>query len=270
MQDALPYTGERMVPEHSSPIQFWNHIYRYRFAASFVKNKRVLDIACGEGYGSKALAMAGAASVMGMDVSEEACRHARSKYGLDITLGDAQNMPLPDKSVDVVVSFETIEHLERQDLFLDECVRVLQPGGMLIVSTPNRDVYSERGKLNSFHHYEMNEQEFVDCLTSRFSQVSLYSQYLKSAAWWSLGRSLGAESSPWANIKGFWKFREFIRRTASPQIFGEGWNQAKLDPVQAIFARESSSIAALNPYRVRPRSQRSNEQPYYFLAVARV
>src|SRR5437667_10028853 len=114
---ALEDTGERMIPESTPAAPFWEHIYRYRFATRFVRGRRVLDIACGEGYGAAALARAGAARVIGIDLSEEACEHARQKYGVDARSGDAHRIPLPDRSVDVIVSFETIEHLNTPAAF---------------------------------------------------------------------------------------------------------------------------------------------------------
>ena len=107
----INYT-ERMVPEEAHARIFWEHIARYRFAKDFVRGKRVLDIACGEGYGAAALAKAGAASVTGVDISRDACERARRKYGLDARTGDAQAIPVPDRSIDLIVSFETIEHVD--------------------------------------------------------------------------------------------------------------------------------------------------------------
>src|SRR5437868_8858698 len=102
--ESLDFTGERMVPERAGSETFWEHIYRYRFATGFVRNKRVLDIACGEGYGTAALLQAGAASVIGVDISADVCDHARRKYGIDARPGNALNIPLPGQSVDVVIS----------------------------------------------------------------------------------------------------------------------------------------------------------------------
>ena len=104
--------------------------------------------------------------------------------------------PLPDQSIDLVVSFETIEHLDHPDLFVAECVCVLVPEGMLIVSTPNRPVYSSEGCQNPFHRIEFDEAQFTELLR-RFRSVRLFTQFPQSAAWWSI-RSLSAERSPWA------------------------------------------------------------------------
>src|SRR6266704_1151086 len=111
--------GERMVPEVSGGMTFWEHVHRYAFACRFVAGKRVLDIACGEGYGSAALQKAGAAQVIAVDISDSACAHARAKYGVDARPGAAERIPLPDGSADVVVTFETIEHVPNPERFLD-------------------------------------------------------------------------------------------------------------------------------------------------------
>src|SRR5260370_30915583 len=100
----LEPTGERMVPESADMFTFWEHVYRYAFASRFVKGRRVLDIACGEGYGAAALQKAGAAHVIGIDISESVCLHARKKYGLDARPGTGKQIPLHDSSADVVVS----------------------------------------------------------------------------------------------------------------------------------------------------------------------
>ena len=120
---------ERMVPEEAHARIFWEHVARYRFAKDFVRGKRVLDIACGEGYGASSLAKAGAASVVGVDIADDVCEHARRKYGIDARTGDAQAIPLPDRSIDLIVSFETIEHVASPAAFLQECARVLAPDG---------------------------------------------------------------------------------------------------------------------------------------------
>jgi ubiquinone/menaquinone biosynthesis C-methylase UbiE len=252
-----------MVPEEAHARVFWEHIARYRFAKDFVRGKRVLDIACGEGYGAAALAKAGASSVVGVDLSAEICDHARRKYGLDARPGDAQAIPLPDQSIDVVVSFETIEHVDDPTAFVRECARVLVPEGELIISTPNRPVYSTEGRQNPFHRLEFDEPEFVELLRRRFRSVALYTQFPQSAAWWSY-RSLAAERSAWLRIKGFWRLSSWfcpaIRTHVSPAI------RATAD--QIILARDSFPSSLFNPYIVRRRSQRSGERPYVLVAVA--
>ena len=132
MPNHMEYTGERMVPQGADECIFWEHVERYRFASQFVRGKRVLDIASGEGYGGAAMLAAGAKSLIGVDISREAVSHARECYGIDARVGSAEEIPLADASIDVLISFETIEHVPKPDLFLDECLRVLSPGGLLV------------------------------------------------------------------------------------------------------------------------------------------
>lgn len=261
-QSTINYT-EHMVPEDAHARIFWEHLGRYRFAKDFVRGQRVLDIACGDGYGAAALARAGASSVIGIDVAPEVCEHARRKYGLDARVGDAQAIPLPDRSIDCVVSFETIEHVDNPLLFVRECARVLVPAGILIVSSPNRPVYSSEGRQNPFHRREFDEHEFVDLLRTEFNTVRLYTQFPRSAAWWS-PRSLSAERSPWLRIKGFWRlsawFCPAIRTHISPEV------RARADEI--ILARDAFPSSLFNPYVVRPLSTSSRERPYILVAIA--
>jgi SAM-dependent methyltransferase len=262
-QGAIYYT-ERMVPEEAHARIFWEHIARYRFAKAFVRGKRVLDIACGEGYGAAAFSRAGARAVVGIDVSPDVCDHARRKYGLDARVGDAHAIPLPDRSIDRVVSFETIEHVDAPAVFVRECARVLVPDGILIVSSPNRPVYGGAGGQNPFHRREFDEREFVDLLRAEFKAVRVYTQFPQSAAWWS-PRSLAAERSPWLRIKGFWRLASWfcpaIRTHLSPEI------RARADEI--ILGADTFPSSLFNPYLVRPRAEFSRERPYILVAVAK-
>ena len=261
-QSAVGYT-ERMVPAEAHWRIFWEHVERYRFAKDFARGKRVLDIACGEGYGAAALAKAGALSVVGVDISADVCDQARYTYGIDARAGDALAIPLPDRSIDLVVSFETIEHVEDPAGFLRECARVLIPEGMIVVSTPNRPIYSSGGKKNPFHRIEFDEIEFLELLSSKFRHVQLYTQFPESAAWWSI-RSLPAEHSPWLRIKGFWRLSSWF----CPAIRSEVNPEVRARPDEVILAHDSLLSSLFNPFVVRRRSPRSGERPYILIAVA--
>lgn len=264
---ALEFTGERMVPEGADTFTFWEHIYRYQFASRFVRNKRVLDVACGEGYGASALSKANAQSVIGVDISEEAVRHARNKYGIDARLGNAENLPLASNSIDLIVSFETIEHIADQEAFLKECVRVLVPGGKLIISTPNKDAYGEDGSHNPFHCCELTESEFVGLLSSQFSYSQLFTQCPISAAWWGM-RSFVAKDSAWLRLRGFYRFRGLLQRALCSHIKGEVKEEYRQSSEQMILLNESIFSSLVNPYSVRSQSQWQREMPLYFIAVA--
>jgi len=177
--DDLPFTGERFIP--GTPGEIWvEHWHRYHFASRWAAGKRVLDVACGEGYGSAGLARA-AAHVTGVDVSEAAVAHARRAYAaqgnLAFVAASCTAMPLPSASFDVVVSFETIEHIEGQEAFLDEVARVLRPGGVFIVSCPNKVEYSDkRNYANEFHVKELYRDELAALVSARFPAIAWHGQ----------------------------------------------------------------------------------------------
>jgi SAM-dependent methyltransferase len=254
-----------MVPEAAGTSTFWEHIYRYRFATRFAAHKRVLDIACGEGYGSAALRDAGAASVIGIDISEEACSHARQKYGIDARCGDADSIPLTDDSIELIVSFETVEHLTDPQLFLEECIRVLTPEGKLIISTPNREPYDEFAGSSLFHKFEMSAHEFSDLLATHFSRYKLYGQGATGAAWWD-PRNLASNSSTRIRIKGAWRVRQLLRGFICPHVGHAPTEQDRRNTHQLILQKDNPLCDLGNPYRVHDWSKR--DASMYVIAVA--
>jgi SAM-dependent methyltransferase len=265
--DDPEYTGERMVPGKSARSTFWEHVYRYRFAAGYAPGRRVLDVACGEGYGAAALHAAGARGVIGADACEATCAHARARYALDVAVADAARLPFGDRSFDLIVSFETLEHLRDPGRFLDECARLLAPDGVLIASTPNRPVYREAvlaatGTLNPFHVREWDEGEFMAALGRRFRSVALCVQGLQSAAWWS-ARSLAA-SRPWACVRGYQRLRKLL----NPDLTDRADGDPPRDAARFILEPDRRRAALTNPYEVRTRSPRTRERPLYLIAVA--
>lgn len=264
----LEPTDERMAPETSDLFTFWEHVYRYAFACRFVKNKRVLDIACGEGYGAAALQRARAAHVIGVDISQTVCLHARSKYGLDARPSTAEQIPLGDGSVDVIVSFETIEHVRDANRFLDECVRILVPGGNLIISTPDKGVYgSLRCEENPYHCSEMTPEEFAGALNSRFRNARFYTQRPVSVAWWS-ARSLVCENTPWTSVPGFRRLSSAARDWISPEASKAPTEEQRRSVVEMILKIARSRYSPLNPYLVRPQRNWYREKSVYIIAIA--
>jgi len=171
----LSFSGERLTSELGGQTEI-EHLHRYLLARDFCRGKDVLDIASGEGYGSAILAQV-AASVIGVDVSAEAAAHAAANYASDrlrFLQGSALAIPIDSFSIDIVVSFETIEHFDGHDRFLSEIKRVLRPGGRLIISTPDRDNYSPVDQpANPFHVLEMTRDEFADLLGGHFAHVAV-------------------------------------------------------------------------------------------------
>jgi ubiquinone/menaquinone biosynthesis C-methylase UbiE len=279
MSDApsqLDLTGERMLPDRSDPQNYWEHVLRYRFAAKHARGKRVLDIACGEGYGTRGLMEAGAAFVLGIDRSDQTARHAHAKYGVPTLAADAQAIPLRNGSIDLIVSFETIEHVPEPGRFLDECRRVLTPGGggTLIVSTPNKALYSPQGTWNPYHAHEMDEREFTESLRQRFASVELFSQTVSANRWWSphVFRSDRAvwrrllRAAIWRESLWRWPGSRAIRPRLWSLVGAPALTDVARDRTPQMIARGGGS--ALSPYAVRPQSKW--ERGKYLIAVARV
>ncbi len=188
MAKELEFTGERFTPECVREI-WYEHLHRYALARELCAGQRVLDAACGEGYGSALLATA-AEHVDGVDLSAATVAHARSRYGdrsgLAFHEASVTQLPFEDDSFDRVVSFETLEHLEAQDAMLGEFRRVLKPDGVLLVSSPDKAVYTDQyGNDNAYHVRELYRDEFETLLGGHFPAVRLLGQKLlfHSAIW---------------------------------------------------------------------------------------
>lgn len=170
---------ERYVPSVLGEIQL-EHYHRYTIANKFVVGKKVLDIASGEGYGS-AILSGNATSVLGMDISEDTIKVAEKKYkgisNLSFQKASALDIPLPDNSVDVVISFETVEHLSEQKTMLSELKRVLSSTGFLILSSPDRNEYNKfSAEPNHFHVKELSFIELDELLKVQFAAVDYLCQ----------------------------------------------------------------------------------------------
>lgn len=185
---ALEFTGERFTPECVREI-WYEHWHRYALVRSWARGRRVLDAACGEGYGSALLAGV-AESVLGLDVDPAAVAHARGRYAgadnLSFDQADATRLALPAASFDLVVSFETLEHVEAQDGLLDGLSHALSDDGLLVISSPDKATYGDAaGFRNEFHVRELYRDEFEQLLRARFPHVRVYAQRLlfQSAIW---------------------------------------------------------------------------------------
>jgi SAM-dependent methyltransferase len=176
----LEFTGERVIPGLVDLDLLNEHVARYRFAARFAENARVLDDGCGSGYGTAELA--NAATVVGIDISADAVAHARrafSRPGVDFIQSACQSLPFAAASFDLVIAFEVIEHLEGWRQMLAEAHRVLRPWGVLLVSTPNKAWYNESRAAagpNPYHVREFEYREFEEALQGVFQHVHLWTQ----------------------------------------------------------------------------------------------
>ncbi|TDK66528.1 glycosyltransferase [Sapientia aquatica] len=176
----MQFTGERFIPTEQGRIRL-EHYHRYASVLDIVEKKDVLDVACGAGYGSAMLSDV-SRSVVGVDISIEAVEHASKTYkskNLTFCQGSASDLGFRDATFDVVVSFETIEHLLEQAEMIAEIRRVLRPDGVLVISSPNRPIYAEeRSDQNEFHVKELDFNEFDNLLKNQFPSIRYYGQRL--------------------------------------------------------------------------------------------
>jgi len=181
----MKFTGERFVPDDARIEDEigYEHLHRYYAASRLVQGKKVLDLACGEGYGSVILANC-AENVTGIDIDEESIKWATEKYtplhaNLHFRQGNAISIPCSSHAFDVVVSFETIEHMDAdmQDQFMQEIKRVLCTDGILLMSTPDKKNYSDRyHHTNTFHVKEFYREEFAGFIKKYFTHSVFFDQ----------------------------------------------------------------------------------------------
>ena len=186
----LEWTGERYLPFIDPSVCgieiHYEHLHRYAFASQYVKNKKVLDLASGEGYGTSILSK-NARCVVGIDMDHEAVVHASDTYkkeNITFIRGSILNIPIKSSKIfDVIVCFEAIEHVSEHDILLQEITRLLKDDGILIISTPNKETYSNDGKFeNPYHQKELYFSEFVDLLKKNFSFIYVSGQQVLSGS----------------------------------------------------------------------------------------
>ena len=182
----MKYTGERIIPEENFCSQETNiykeHIARYLFSSKYTNGKKVLDIACGVGYGCKILSEKGARNVTGCDISIESINYAKEHYsgeGIRFQVNDIKKVNFSDEEFDCIVSFETLEHVKDQEIVITELKRVLKKGGILIISTPNLESRTnDEEDTNRFHEKELTVEEFKEMIRKKFPKYELFSQRL--------------------------------------------------------------------------------------------
>jgi SAM-dependent methyltransferase len=177
----MEFTGERYVPGVDGLEQIYaEHMSRYAFASQLAGGGHVLDVGCGCGYGAHYLGTSGADLVVGFDLSSEAIRYAKERYGgpnVQFAVMDTYSLAF-DGAFDLVTCFEVIEHVEFPERALREIHTVLTKDGVLLISTPNKLNYVAGGEggSNPFHFREYEQAEFGDLLHSIFPCVQMYGQ----------------------------------------------------------------------------------------------
>ena len=240
---------ERQRLDPGSP--WWTeHVARYRFAAGRARGGRVLDVACGTGYGLDHLAPT-ARLVAGVDIHETTARSAR-RYSrapnVRTTVADARSLPFLDETFDLVVSFETLEHLHEREPFVRELARVLASDGLLVLSTPNaRYTRPVNGKpANPFHVHEYTPEELHGELSRHFAGVSLLGQHLadriRVSPFWDEQERLAAAGERASVVT--WRALFHLPRPVGNRIARTLWGQPLLPEVEDyVFDAASTALA---------------------------
>ena len=179
----LKLTGERVIPDLMQPTNgmLLEHLARYYFALPYVHG-RVLDIACGVGYGTFMVAKScnkTISEIIGVDLDPETINYAKKRYNQHKTSYFVENVvdpSLPERLglFETIVSFETIEHLPDENVFIENLYKMLKPGGKLIISTP----FGQGKGLPTnepFHFHQFTKEEFISAFNI-FSQVDIFFQ----------------------------------------------------------------------------------------------
>src|SRR5437763_382566 len=168
----LPLTGERTAPDvPSENYWFRRHEAAYGLALRWAGGT-VLDVGSGEGYGSSMLS--GSARVVAMELDPDAAAHSARRYpNIRGLRADACRLPFRPSSVHTVLAMQVLEHLRCPERFVEEARAVVEPGGALVLSTPNRETFSPRGTVNPFHTHEYTASELRTLLGRAFATVEV-------------------------------------------------------------------------------------------------
>ncbi len=239
----LQLTGERTLPDvPAENYWFRRHLAVYEWIAPRVAGSRVIDMACGEGYGVGVLA-ARAAAVTGVDANPEAYDHARRRYAAANTRFARALVQSYDEAADAVVFLQTIEHLEDPAAALAHFRSLVAPGGTVYVSTPNVLTLAPKGASrsdNPWHVREYHRSEFEQLCRESFSEVELY---------------------------GLFHARKL---RAHELALGLGWDRVHgaLGLTERFYARFTPSIAS-SDFVLRAAAEANLERALDFLAVCR-
>lgn len=176
---AIDYTTVTETPGIKGSKEQLARLYqRYHFALQFCRDKEVLEVACGAGQGLGYMVKV-AKRVVGGDIDENNLRFARERYGgrdgIGLLLLDAHRLPFDDRSFDVVILYEAIYYLAYPEIFLDECRRVIRKGGVLLISTVNKDWPDFNPSPYSTKYF--SAQELYQLLSERLLDVQLYGAF---------------------------------------------------------------------------------------------
>lgn len=242
----LEWTGERFVPWAKEAAVAYEHLHRYIWASNFVEGKRVLDLASGEGYGAEILARR-AHSVCGVDIDEEAVSHASARYrqsNLEFIKGCLTEVPISGAhSFDVITCFEALEHIDQHDEMMREVRRLLKPGGLFIVSVPNKETYNVDGGPNPFHVREPTFDEFNELLTRYFPAIMFLGQRLRTcSSMWPLNGAFGELVQKFEVERRDGEFRTVVDGNRTPVYFVAVASETRINVCQGSVLLDHSDV----------------------------
>ena len=183
MENDITKTGERIIPEDietcAEYLLYLRHLFAYEFARNILpKNSLVLEVGCGEGYGSNLLSQY-VEKVVGLDIDDKTIKHASNKYSSENCIFKTYNgikIPYKDNTFDAVVSFQVIEHIQDDENYVSEILRVLKQASPFILTTPNREYRLEPGQRpwNRFHVREYSSHSLKELLDKMFYDVTIW------------------------------------------------------------------------------------------------
>lgn len=217
----LELTGERTLPGISQEnYWFTRHLVTYQFAQSISQGKRVIDLGCGEGYGSSLLAET-ADEVVGVDIDPKVIEHARNTYpkeNLSFAVMNIYEARDDLGKFDLAVCFQVVEHLWDDSFCIEELKKLLESPSKVIISTPNRLTISpgENSPINPFHYREYSPPEFAEFIGKHFDEFEMFGLY--HAGWLKLN-----EAVPLVDFINFYSMsalnpRYWAHRLLTPRI----------------------------------------------------
>lgn len=257
----MRFTGERVIPlRYDLKPMYQEHIIRYEFASPYMQGKDVIDLGCGCGYGTHLLVEQGAGTAIGVDISVEAIKYSRKYFQNHQTIFrvmDVTRLDYPDNTFGGIVCLEVFEHVADYRALLSEASRVLTPGGTIILSTPNKAVWSpnQETPINPWHIREFGRDEFGGLMEEYFCDVHYWSQTNDSS-----------------NIVPFILFNLKLQRI---------YAQNRSIPARLVEFLHNTTIKlamippsiipgamSKNPNKILPEAEVAPEQQHYFVAVA--